>query len=589
MLNKGFTRKVLSLALASGIVVTGVAANAPVVNAASVNDYGVQANIKDGNILHCFDWTYQQIIDELPNIAKAGFTSVQTSPAQAANSQNGTWYYLYQPAGFRVGDAGLGSEEDLKRLCSAADEYDIKVIVDVVANHLAGDHNTSIDDEFKNKEYWHNNVGPNGKPYDIHYNIRHEIVNNDIGMPDLNSEHPFVQQKVKSYVQQLKADGVDGIRWDAAKHISLPSEGCNFWRTVIDPTMFNYGEILDTPVENNPQLSNSLMSEYTDYMAVTDSGYSNGVTQSIRDGKVPTGYGNWTLVSGIEDSEVVYFGETHDTYSNEPNHSWSKYLNQNIVDRGYAIVASKANARALYFSRPFETNKENIKIGKKGSDSFKHKEVAAVNKLHNLAVGQSEYYSTDDNVAIVSRKIGATLVNCNSNCSNRTVSVKNPGGHLEAGQYKDEVTGNTFTVTSSTISGEIGSTGIAVLLKDENGNGGNGGNGGDNGGNGGDEQVTQYTIYFSNNKGWNDVYAYTWKDDKGTVSWPGKKMEFVKTNEFGESIYKLTIPSDIDGLIFTDNNGNQTADITSGFANNTGYYISGGNGNKLSVGTYNYK
>ena len=40
-------------------------------------DYGLPANIQDGNILHCFDWTCAQVEAELDNIAKAGFGSVQ--------------------------------------------------------------------------------------------------------------------------------------------------------------------------------------------------------------------------------------------------------------------------------------------------------------------------------------------------------------------------------------------------------------------------------------------------------------------------------------------------------------------------------
>ena len=127
--------RVLSLLLVAGITFGGFELSSKTAYAAQLNQYGLQTNIKDGNILHCFDWTYQEIIDELPNIANAGFTSVQTSPAQPANcSTGGIWYELYQPNGFYVGDAGLGSESDLKRLCQEADKYGIKSVVDVVAN-----------------------------------------------------------------------------------------------------------------------------------------------------------------------------------------------------------------------------------------------------------------------------------------------------------------------------------------------------------------------------------------------------------------------------------------------------------------------
>lgn len=463
MVNKRMANRILSLALAAGVAFTGFGFYTQDVEAASLNSYGLATNIKDGNILHCFDWTYQQIIDELPNIAEAGFTSVQTSPAQPANASSGDdWYQLYQPNGFWVGDAGLGSENDLKRLCSEADKYGIKIIVDVVANHLSGDKGTqpNIDPSLKADEFWHDD----GNADD--YTNRYKITHGKIGMRDLNSEHSYVQQKVKSYVAQLKADGVDGIRWDAAKHISLPSEQCGFWSTVIDKSMFNYGEILGQPVEKNDSFANSLMSEYTDYMSVTDSLYSSTVMGAIKEEKVPKDYGNWTTVSGIRDDEVVYFAETHDTYSNNTDEgAWTKYIDQNKVDRAYAIVASKANSTALYYSRPYQTGKYDIHIGVKGSTHFTSDEVAAVNKLHNQCDGEKEFYTADGNVAVVARETGATLVLGSG--SDVNVSVTNPGSTLKSGTYKDLVSGGTFTVTGSSISGNIGGTGIAVLLQTE--------------------------------------------------------------------------------------------------------------------------
>ena len=152
-LRNTFTTVLLSAAF---VISSGSLATPLNVEAANQSDvyYGLADNIQDGVILHCFDWTYQQIIDELPDIAAAGFTSVQTSPAQAAVTGYSTWYYLYQPNGFYINNSGLGSEEDLKRLCDEADKYGIKVIVDVVANHLAGDH-SNIDGELKGSQFWH--------------------------------------------------------------------------------------------------------------------------------------------------------------------------------------------------------------------------------------------------------------------------------------------------------------------------------------------------------------------------------------------------------------------------------------------------
>lgn len=466
MKKKLLSQKLMAVLLSSAVVAGTLTVATPEQTYAASNAKvytELTDDIQDGVILHCFDWTYQQIIDELPNIKAAGFSSIQTSPAQVAVVGNSIWYYLYQPNTFTIGNSGLGSEEDLKRLCREADKYGIKVIVDVVANHLAGDHD-NIDPELMGSSNWHNEAGK------INYSNRHEITHRDIGMPDLNSENWFVQQKVKNYIQTLKADGVDGIRWDAAKHISLPSEGCGFWSTVIDKDMYNYGEILDTPVADSPygysDFAKNLMCEYTDYMSVTDSDYSATVTGAFKEGNVPTGFGNWVTVEGVDNDEVVYWGESHDTYSNNTDEGgWTKYLSQNIIDRAYAVVGSRNDITALYFSRPSQTAKTSIMVGKKGSTHFKSAEVAAVNHLHNACNGQRDYYGYDKkkNVAIVTREKGATLVLGSG--GNQYVSVANAGNLAEPGTYIDEVSGNPFTVTKDKIEGTIGSTGIAVFYK----------------------------------------------------------------------------------------------------------------------------
>lgn len=430
------------------------------------SDYGLAGDIQDGTILHCFDWTYNQIIEELPNIAEAGFTSVQTSPAQQGCG-NSIWYELYQPLGFWISSNALGSKEDLQKLCTEADKYGINVIVDVVANHLAGDH-SNIDDGLKDSQYWHNS-GYNSD--NIDWKNRWQVTHGDIGMPDLNSENATVQSKVKSYIEELKGVGVDGIRWDAAKHISLPSEDCSFWSTVTNTGLYNYGEILEGPANPDDQgnYSNEIkgwMKEYTDYMSVTDNGYGSRLLGNFRDGNVPADDGFWSNM-GVSPSKMVYWAESHDTYSNNTNEGgWTKYIDVNAVDRAYAIAASRADATALYFSRPFETAKTSIKQGVKGSTHFTSKQVAAVNHLHNATIGQKDKYVYDSsaNVAAVCRETGATIV---KGSGNGQVSITNGGGLTQPGTYTDEISGNTFTVTSSTISGTIGDTGIAVIYAED--------------------------------------------------------------------------------------------------------------------------
>ena len=413
------------------------------------NDYGLCDDIQDGVILHCFDWKYNDIKAELPAIAEAGFTSVQTSPAQKGDGD--VWYWLYQPQTFSIQSNALGSKSELQALCDEAEKYGIKVIVDVVANHTR-----SIGDDGLGGDCYHYDEG--SIDYGQNSN-RYDYTHKRIGMPDLNSESATVQNKVKGYIQELKSVGVDGIRWDAAKHIGLPSENCNFWPAVTGEGLYNYGEILNGPL-NGYGNNNELMKEYTNYISVTDDEYGDGVLNAINGGGVPSSIGNYSE-RGVSKDKLVYWAESHDTYSNNGEYGKAtQYIDQNKIDRAYAIVAAQGKATSLYFSRPYETNKQSIMAGAKGSTHFTSKEVAAVNHLHNACVGQKDYYVQNGNAAAVCRETGAVIV---KGSGSGQVSITNGGGTTAPGTYVDEVSGSTWTVTESTISGTVGDSGIAVI------------------------------------------------------------------------------------------------------------------------------
>ena len=619
------TKRILSLVLAvctilsvlCGFSFTASAAEIEYVEVAANTElaetsanYGLAKNIQDGNILHCFDWKYNDIKAELKSIAEAGFTSVQTSPAQPAGG--GEWYWLYQPLGFYIGNNPLGSKGDLQSLCQEADKYGIKVVVDVVANHLNGE-GTNVQNDLRDGQYWHN-YGDVSSWAD-----RYQVVNGRIGMRDLNSEHPYVQQVVAKYIDELASVGVDGIRWDAAKHIALPSENCQFWPAVTKGnSLWHYGEILVGPADGGG--TEGLMKEYTNYMSVTDSVYGADVRGAFAGGNVPGSNGNW-VNRGIAPNKLVLWAESHDTYSNGPNdRGASTNIDQNKIDRAYAVVASRNGSNALYFSRPGARDKGAIKSGMKGSTSFKATEVAAVNQLKNACGNEKDCFSSSNGCAVVNRESGAVIVLGSG--GNRDVSVANGGGITKPGTYKDLVSGSTWTVTSSQMTGKVGDKGIAVLLNAtprvegpsafatpgstnyttdtftvtlnyENATSGqysiNGGafqsftngqkitigkgtaagtkttisvkasNGKET------SEVETYTyklsvpadpgIYYDNSStNWGSVNCYIYKNGQGATKWPGVQMESV-----GNNIWYLKAPAGFEDcqVIFSDNGNNQ--------------------------------
>ena len=420
------------------------------------NNYGLPEEIKDGNILHCFDWKLGDVTKELPNIAAAGFVAVQVSPVQAVSPTGYNWSNLYRPYDFTYSrQLGLGTEANLRSLCEEAEKYGIHVIVDVVFNHVdnAGNHDP----------WWNQNGRLRSTTSGVNYSNRYSITHDRIGeYPEVNSEDPEVTARAKAFIEKLKELGVKGIRFDAAKHIALPSEGCDFWKEVTSvPDMFYYGEILDGPGGSN---ANTLMKEYTDYMYVTDDTYSTRVRSNAG---VPSTEGNWNT-KGIDGSKLIYWGESHDTFANTPSYGGvTKNTSQELIDRCYAFVGSRAEGIALYFSRPNYKDYSDIKVGQKGSTHFVDPQVAEVNKFKNAMVGRAESIAREGSAGSITRQGGGAVI------VNRTgagsVSVPNGGSYCPAGEYVDRVSGNTFTVTPETISGTLGASGIAVIYASESG------------------------------------------------------------------------------------------------------------------------
>lgn len=194
------------------------------------NKYGLKDKIQDGVILHCFDWKLSDIQAELPNIAKAGFTAVQTSPLHQKENVGSIWYMVYQPHDFIIGN-GLGDEAALRSLCKEAHKYGVKIIVDVVANHTNGNLK-NVSARLQDESLYHDYKGYCNDA------DRYSVTHGRIGMWDLKTEDPRVQKILSAYIQSLKACGVDGIRWDAIKHVGLPSENDSFIANVVDQDMY---------------------------------------------------------------------------------------------------------------------------------------------------------------------------------------------------------------------------------------------------------------------------------------------------------------------------------------------------------------
>lgn len=418
----------------------------------------IPEKIQDGVILHCFCWPLQDITEELPNIAAAGFGAIQVSPMQAPNIVGHPWYYFYGPCDYRFYENAMGTRADMIELCTKASEYGIKVIEDIVPNHLL----VPDDDDVRQPDPWWFEEPDTRVVADqgvVTWDSRWSETHQNVFGWEIRTENPEVQQRMRDYLDDLYSMGVRGCRWDCAKHIALPSEGEDFWANVlVNPGMWHYGEILGTP-NSHPEL----MAEYAQYMSITDDAF-NGYTEY-----------NSRYWQNVPRDRSVFWAESHDTFSN------SQYDSQQMsdleIDRSYALVAARQGATALYFSRPGLLPKDDIKIAVKGSTHFTSPWVREVNFFHNIMADLPEFFWHGENTAgdiditAVYRQKGAVLVNYHAgkyyNPNGATVTVDIPCGNMASGVYHDQVTGNDFTVADGRLCGEIGPSGIAVVYDEE--------------------------------------------------------------------------------------------------------------------------
>ena len=104
------------------------------------------------------------------------------------------------------------------------------------------------------------------------------------------------------------------------------------------------------------------------------------------------------------------------------------------------------------------------------------------------------------------------------------------------------------------------------------------------------EAPTGKTVFFTNNKNWNDVCIFFWGGSDST-EWPGVPMEYAYTNDNGEDVYKYTLDPSTPNIIFNNGNkGQQTVDITTDVEDYKGFYLTtsfNDNGNtKWNVDTW---
>lgn len=442
------------------------------------NDPVVETN--DEVILHAWSWSFNTIAENMHLIAESGYDMVQTSPAQTCfvgedgglalfsqegDSVRGKWYYYYQPIDWKIGNYMLGSRDDFKAMCDSAHKYNVRIIVDVLPNHVAIDH-TAVTAALDSVVGGHENLfHANGFTDITQWNDRYECTTGMMGkLPDVNTENPDFQYYYMKYVNDLIACGARGFRYDTAKHIGLPSdptdeksERNNFWDiatgrdsikdiTLLYPdSLFIYGEVLQD--RNVKEL------EYAEYMDLTASNYGGALRNALNNHS----YHADNLIEWhhpVAPAQLVTWVESHDTYCNAHE---SAGMSDELIRQGYVFLTARQHGTPLFYSRPAGSTRDNYwgnnRVGERGNDEFFHPEVVAAIAFRKAMTGRAEVVVASENGAVieVSRGTkGAALINISEEAQAITMTTTLPNG-----TYTDKVHNTTFTVADGMIRGEL--------------------------------------------------------------------------------------------------------------------------------------
>ena len=278
-------------------------------------------------VIHMYNWKTKDTKNKVQEIANQGFTAIQIPTVQPfKNSYKDKWYWQYQPLSFEIGNE-FGSKEELISLCNKAHEYGLKIIVDVILTHMAGDDygniipHPNVDRKLVESDIW--------KSFDriYNWNDRYEVITKSHGMPTIQLAKPKAQEFALDFINRLRQCGVDGLRLDSGKSIALPEEGNDFL-TKLPKDMFIYAEVIFE--------SKELIDKYCQYVNVLTSSYGSDRNR---------------MVTFIDSHDLQYEFKVTSRYTDD------------VIKREYNILCSNF-PNTLFYVRPFNNCWESEEVKK---------------------------------------------------------------------------------------------------------------------------------------------------------------------------------------------------------------------------------
>lgn len=184
-------------------------------------------------LVHLFEWKWADVASECTShLGPNGFGGVQVSPPQEHVVLPGSgypWWQRYQPVSYQLSSRG-GTRQQFAAMVTTCHAAGVKVYVDAVINHMAGDSSGTgsggspyshydYPGTYQTQDFHH--CGRNSNDDIVNYRDRWEVQNCElVDLSDLDTGAEYVRGRIAAYLNDLLTLGVDGFRIDGAKHVA---------------------------------------------------------------------------------------------------------------------------------------------------------------------------------------------------------------------------------------------------------------------------------------------------------------------------------------------------------------------------------
>ncbi len=269
------------------------------------------SEVSAGTFVHLFEWTWQDIAEECEQfLGPRGYAAVQISPPNEHRVLLGRpWYERYQPVSYKL-TSRSGTRDELVSMIERCHNAGVKIYADAVINHMAscrpacdtaqpqyGDEGVAgsryalgayrFTDLFATQdearvpgamdayEYGHfHHLCEQVSDWNNAWQVQHCELER---LADLATGREDVRATIANYLATLFVLGIDGVRIDAAKHLSPGDLNSILWKaataanvsiegTDINPgaprTVVVFQEYIGTPPDPAGAYANGKVTEF---------------------------------------------------------------------------------------------------------------------------------------------------------------------------------------------------------------------------------------------------------------------------------------------------------------------------------------